>query len=307
MKITSKSAICIMGPTASGKTHLSLELAKYLPIEIISVDSATVYIDLNIGTSKPTKEELAQVPHHMIDILDPTQAFSVAEFIARLIPLMLDIHARGKIPVLVGGTMMYFYTLDHGLSSMPASSSDLRELLMIEAAQVGWPSMHAKLATLDPLAADKIKPYDQQRIIRALEVCILTGDKYSNMDAPSSLLQDWHIDRFIINPDKELLRDNIAKRLTIMLNSGWVDEVIQLIAKYNLSINSPSMRMVGYKQIFQYLNNEIPVNELKQKIFYATCQLAKRQRTWLNKWPHVKKINTNVCELLDSMAKPMLD
>jgi len=277
-------AIFLMGPTASGKTNTAIALLEQLPVELISVDSALVFKDMDIGTAKPDAETLAVAPHHLIDVLPPTGAYSAADFRADALKLMHDITARGKIPVLVGGTMLYFKALENGLSGLPEADASVRTRLDAEAEKIGWPAMHEKLTTLDPEAAERLKPNDMQRIQRALEVIELTGEtmtalfaKQANEKLPFNVLK-----LALVPSDRKVLHARIAQRFDQMLANGFVDEVKQVLSKYpELTAESTAMRCVGYRQALAHLNGEYDAAELRDRGIFATRQLAKRQLTWL--------------------------
>ncbi|HEX9171969.1 MAG TPA: tRNA (adenosine(37)-N6)-dimethylallyltransferase MiaA [Telluria sp.] len=280
-----------MGPTASGKTAAALAIARERPVEIISVDSALVYREMDIGTAKPTLEELASVPHHLIDIIDPTEAYSVAQFRTDTLRLVADISARGKLPLLVGGTMMYFKGLTDGLDDLPTADAAVRAALEAEAAQIGWPGMHDKLRALDPATADRLKPNDAQRINRALEIIELTGKPMSALLSGRSKLDlPFELVSFALEPsDRAVLHKRIATRFDQMLgrsdDEGLVAEVARLRARGDLTPNLPSMRCVGYRQAWEYLDGTIDRAALRETGIIATRQLAKRQLTWLRAMP----------------------
>jgi len=277
-------AIFLMGPTASGKTGAAVELIAKLPVEIISVDSALVYRDMNIGTAKPDAEILALAPHHLIDIIDPTSVYSAASFRSDAFRLMEDITSRGKIPLLVGGTMLYFKALQEGLSGLPEANPEVRARLDARAAFIGWPAMHEKLALVDPITAARLEPNDTQRIQRALEVFELTGEAMSALYAKqTNEVLPYHLLKIALVPsDRKVLHERIAIRFEQMLKDGFVDEVKQLIVKYpSLTAESTSMRCVGYRQALEHLAGEYDLAELRDRGIFATRQLAKRQLTWL--------------------------
>ena len=273
-----------MGPTASGKTGAAVELIEKLPVEIISVDSALVYRDMNIGTAKPDAETLIEVPHHLINMIDPTSAYSAANFRSDALRLMADITARGKIPLLVGGTMLYFKALQDGLSGLPEANQEVRARLDARAALIGWPAMHEKLALIDATTAERLESNDAQRIQRALEVFEVTGEsmtalyaKQTNEVLPYKLLKIA-----LVPSDRKVLHERIALRFEQMLAAGFVDEVRALQAKYPaLTAESTSMRCVGYRQALEHLNGDYDAAELRDRGIFATRQLAKRQLTWL--------------------------
>jgi len=293
-----KTAIFLMGPTACGKTNLAISMSQNIPVEIINVDSAQVYIGMDIGTNKPTKEELAITPHHLIDICSPKNNYSVAKFCNDVNNLLTEIHNRGKIPLLVGGTMLYFYALCFGLSKLPSQNLEIRNNINLDAEQYGWPNMHVKLAELDLKAANNIGINDSQRIQRALEVISITGQKFSDyLIERNSFMNDWNIQYFaIVQNDRKVLHKKIADRFYIMLEKGLVDEVARLLQQ-DIPIDMPSMRCVGYRQIIEYLQDKVPEQEAYQKVIFATRQLAKRQYTWLRKWQTLVDLNILQTEL----------
>jgi len=272
-----------MGPTASGKTAVAVELVERLPCEIISVDSALVYGGMDIGTAKPDAATLSRAPHHLIDILTPTEAYSAAQFRADALRLMAEITARGRIPLLVGGTMLYFKALREGLSELPQADPAIRAAIDALAAEAGWPAVHAELARLDPVTAARLEPTDSQRIQRALEVCHLTGRPMSEFLArPAAGGFPYRVISLALVPeDRSELHRRIAQRFDAMLAHGLIDEVRQLRAAYPLDLSLPSMRCVGYRQVWQHLEGEYDLGALREKGIAATRQLAKRQLTWL--------------------------
>ena len=287
-------ATFLMGPTASGKTGAAVALMTKLPVEIISVDSALVFKDMNIGTAKPEAEVLEQAPHHLIDIIDPTSAYSAANFRSDALRLMADITARGKIPLLVGGTMLYFKALEDGLSGLPEADSSVRAALDAEAAQIGWPAMHRKLAAIDPVTAARLEPNDTQRIQRALEVYQISGETMSSLFAKQTneALPYRLLKIALVPSDRKVLHDRIALRFDQMLAAGFVDEVRALIAKYpTLTPESTAMRCVGYRQALEHLAGDYNAAELRDKGIFATRQLAKRQLTWLRGMDDTKELD----------------
>ena len=286
--------ICLAGPTASGKSAASLLIAQHVPVEIISVDSALVYRGMDIGTAKPTPAELALVPHHLIDIIDPAQSYSAAQFVADATRLIADIQSRGKLPLLVGGTMLYFKALFNGLDDMPPADAKVRAQIDSEAAAQGWPAMHAQLAQVDAITAARLSPNDSQRIQRALEVYRSTGKPLSayHKQAPAatgnaaSEATALHAPLISLEPiERAWLHARIAQRLEVMLNSGLVDEVKALRARGDLHLDLPSMRCVGYRQTWEMLDGVFPAAELQDRCIFATRQLAKRQITWMRSMP----------------------
>jgi tRNA dimethylallyltransferase len=284
-------AVAIMGPTASGKTAAALRIAQTRPVEIISVDSALVYREMDIGTAKPTPDELAAVPHHLIDILDPLDAYSVMQFRVDTIRLVAEITARGALPLLVGGTMMYFKGLVEGLDDLPTADVALRAALDAEAAKIGWPGMHDKLRVLDPITADRLAPNDAQRINRALEIIELTGKPMSALLAlrTKPVLPFDLVSFGLETDDRAVLHKRIAQRFDAMLgtrdDTGLVAEVVRLRARGDLSPLLPSIRCVGYRQTWDYLDGRIDRATLRETGIIATRQLAKRQITWLRAMP----------------------
>ena len=277
-------AIFLMGPTASGKSKVALEIAENLPVEIISVDSAQVYRHMNIGTAKPDQQTLNQIPHHLIDLIDPDQHYSAAQFRHDALQVMQEIIQRGKIPLLTGGTMLYFRALQEGLSPLPSADKNLRLTLENMAIELGWPAMHQKLAELDQETAARIKSTDSQRIQRALEICYLTQQPMSEiLKTPRQIDFPFHtINIALIPSERGQLHLRIAHRFEAMLKNGLIDEVQTIRGKFpSLSLESPSMRCVGYRQACLYLNNQITSSELHDMGIAATRQLSKRQLTWL--------------------------
>jgi tRNA dimethylallyltransferase len=288
-------AIALIGPTASGKSALSMAIAQRWPCEIISVDSALVYRGMDIGTAKPTREELATVPHHLIDILDPTQSYSAAQFVQDAKRLIDEIRARGKLPFLVGGTMLYIKALIEGMDEMPTAAPEIRAQIDDEARMQGWPAMHAQLAQVDPITAQRLSPNDSQRIQRALEVYRASGKPISFFH--HNIKQKEHIagiesaqyatDLIASIPvisleptSRAWLHERIAQRFAQMLDMGLVQEVQQLKARGDLHLDLPSMRCVGYRQTWEMLDGVFPANEFNERGIAATRQLAKRQITW---------------------------
>lgn len=284
-------AVAIMGPTASGKTAAALAIANAMPVEIISVDSALVYREMDIGTAKPTADELASVPHHLIDIIDPLDAYSVMQFREDAIRLVGEIASRGKLPLLVGGTMMYFKGLQDGLDDLPTADPLVRAALDEEAARIGWPGMHEQLRAVDPATAARLAPNDAQRINRALEIYRLAGRPMSELIAKREKPElPFELLSFALEPsDRAVLHARIAQRFDLMLgmrdDDGIVAEVARLRARGDLSPNLPSMRCVGYRQAWDYLDGRIDRTGLRDTGIAATRQLAKRQLTWLRSMP----------------------
>jgi len=280
-------AIFLMGPTASGKTAAAVELAQHLPVELISVDSALVYRDMNIGTAKPDAATLAAAPHRLIDIIDPTDVYSAAAFRNDALRLMQEITARGKIPLLVGGTMLYFRALRFGLSDLPQADIEVRAEIEEQAARLGWPVMHDELAKIDPETAARLKPNDAQRIQRALEIFRVSGQPMSALLALQEAYQLPYklIPLALIPSERKQLHQRIATRFAEMMQQGLLDELSDLQRKYALHSDMASMRCVGYRQAWQYLAGDIDKPDLMEQGIAATRQLAKRQLTWLRGMP----------------------
>jgi tRNA dimethylallyltransferase len=280
--------IFLMGPTASGKTALATALYQQLPAELISVDSALIYREMNIGTAKPTAAELQQAPHHLLDIRDPAQSYSAADFRTDALRLIAQIQHRGNIPILVGGTMLYFKALLEGISPLPEADAAIRQQLEQEAAERGWPALHQELAQVDPVSAQRIHPNDPQRINRALEVYRITGRNLTELTAEKGEPFAFPVHQFAIAPDdRAVLHQRIALRFEQMLASGFVQEVQALRQRPDLHTELPSMRCVGYRQMWQYLDGECSYEEMTLRGIAATRQLAKRQLTWLRGWQGV--------------------
>lgn len=285
-------AIFLMGPTASGKTALAVSLVERFPLEIISVDSALVYRGMDIGTAKPDAATLARAPHHLLDIRDPTEAYSAAAFCDDARRLMADIVARGRVPLLVGGTMLYFRALLQGLDDLPRADAAVRKALEAEAAARGWPALHAELAQVDPATAARLAPNDSQRIGRALEIFRLTGAPMSALlDRAQSVLPYRVLQLALIPPDRAVLHQRIAARFDTMLAEGLIGEVETLRRTHALTPDLPAMRAVGYRQAWAYLDGEIDLRELREQGIAATRQLAKRQLTWLRSWPDAVELD----------------
>jgi tRNA dimethylallyltransferase len=275
-------AVFVLGPTASGKTALGIEIAKVIPAEVISIDSALVYRHMDVGSAKPTQEEMAGVPHHLIDVRDPFESYSAADFVRDCTRLIKEIKARGKLPLIVGGTMLYAKALKEGLNQMPTSDLEVRRSVEAEAAEIGWPGMHAKLAEVDPVTAARLMPNDSQRISRALEVYRQTGKPISWYQAQEQKGSDFKFLTLGLLPgDRKVLHERIAKRFDIMLEQGFLDEVKRLMAMPQFDREWSSMRAVGYRQAIDYLLGEIDHERFMIAGVAATRQLAKRQMTWM--------------------------
>ena len=294
--------LCLAGPTASGKTAAALAIADAFaatrPVEIVSVDSALVYRGMDIGTAKPSADERARVPHHLIDIIEPTQAYSAAQFVADASRLVAEIHSRDHLPLLVGGTMLYFKALFEGLDAMPASDPSIRSALDDEAARVGWPAMHSQLAQVDPITAARLAPGDSQRIQRALEVWRVSGRPLSSFHSAKPARDTPPLISLEPN-DRAWLHERIAQRFAAMLDAGLVDEVKRLRARGDLHAELPAMRCVGYRQTWDALDRG-ELDTLLEKGSAATRQLAKRQLTWLRSMPQREVI---ACDAPDATAR----
>ncbi|QBH95216.1 tRNA (adenosine(37)-N6)-dimethylallyltransferase MiaA [Limnobaculum zhutongyuii] len=285
---TLPTAIFLMGPTASGKTALAAELYKHLPVEVVSVDSALIYRGMDIGTAKPTRQELDETPHRLIDIRDPSEAYSAADFRADALTEMADIVNRGRIPLLVGGTMLYFKALLEGLSPLPSADPEVRERIESEAMQLGWAVLHQRLQQIDPIAAARIHQNDPQRLSRALEVFYISGKTLTELTQIAGETLPYRVHQFAIAPSsRELLHQRIEARFQQMITAGFEGEVRQLMARGDLHTDLPSMRCVGYRQMWMYLNGEIDHDEMVYRGICATRQLSKRQMTWLRGWENV--------------------
>ena len=316
----------LLGPTASGKTALASRLVDRFVnkrrIEIVSVDSALVYREMNIGTAKPDTQMLADYPHHMIDLIDPDEVYSAADYRRDVLTVLAGIVSRGAVPLMVGGTMMYVKTLLEGLSAMPQADPLIREALVSEAASIGWPGMHAKLAEVDEPTAARLKPNDSQRIQRALEVFLISGVPMSELhqremtQSPKEAYENFpYIAHLValVPSDRAVLHGRIAERFDEMLRADFIDEVRQLRERFELTPDLPSMRAVGYRQVWQFLNGEIDKEQLRAQAIAATRQLAKRQLTWLRSMPNAStydcldrnlssKIETHVEGILKASA-----
>jgi tRNA dimethylallyltransferase len=281
------AAILLMGPTGSGKTDLAAALVERFPLEIVSVDAAMVYRGMDIGTAKPTAELLARAPHHLIDLIDPAESYSAARFLADASAAMDAIAARGRVPLLAGGTMLYFRALQSGLARLPAADAAIRRRLEAQAAERGWPALHAELARLDPASAARIRPNDRQRIQRALEVIEASGSPLSaqlGQDLRGAARGD-DLSIVLAPADRATLFARVEKRFDEMLRRGFVDEVRSLRARSDLHAGLPSMRLIGYRQLWQHLAGELTLQEASAKAVAATRQLARRQLTWLRAEP----------------------
>ena len=288
-------AIFLMGPTASGKTDLAIQLRQHLPVEVISVDSALIYRGMDIGTAKPSKAELALAPHRLIDICDPAESYSAANFRTDALREMQEISTQGKIPLLVGGTMLYYKALLEGLSPLPSADEKVRSEIEAKAALIGWSGLHQELSKIDPISAQRINPNDSQRINRALEVFYLTGKTLTELTTQKGEALPYDILQFAIAPEqREVLHLRIEQRFHNMIELGFQQEVEKLYRRPDLNENLPSIRCVGYRQMWEYLRGDYDHDEMVFRGICATRQLAKRQITWLRGW-------TSPIQWLDSL------
>ena len=307
--------ICLAGPTAAGKSASTLALAERWPLEIVNVDSATIYRGMDIGTAKPSADEQARVPQHLLDILDPAQSYSAAEFRADALRLIDEIRARGRIPLLAGGTMMYYKALRDGLDDLPQADPALRAELEARAARLGWPALHAELAALDPVTAARLAPNDSQRIQRALEICQLSGHPMSALLQRAQRKPDDDGNRYVtisLEPsDRAALHARIEQRFDAMLRQGLLDEVRGLHARADLHPGLPSVRCVGYRQMWAHLDGQIDLDTAREQGIAATRQLAKRQITWLRAQPDRVIVDClaadAVAQTIDAVALTLAD
>jgi tRNA dimethylallyltransferase len=292
-------AIFIMGPTASGKTSLAVELIQHFPIEIISVDSALIYTDMNIGTAKPDKATLEKAPHRLIDFLDPSQAYSAADFRRDALREMQQITDNGNIPVLVGGTMLYYRALENDLAKLPSANAAIRKKIDQQATEKGWGAMHQQLAMIDPESAARIHPNDSQRIQRALEVYEITGENLTTLHkaAKHDALPYRLLKIALIPENRDWLRERAATRFNQMIEEGFMAEIQHLYDRRDLNPDLPSMRCVGYRQAWSYLNGNLDFKEMKKRVIVATRQLAKRQMTWLRSEKEVSRYDAQLYDL----------
>lgn len=284
-----------MGPTASGKTNLAIDLLFHLDCEIISVDSAMIYRGMDIGTAKPSALILKQAPHRLIDTHDPSEVYSAAEFRIDAISAIEEIIHKGRIPLLVGGTMLYFHVLQQGIATLPPANPLVREQLTKDLEDLGLNKLHERLSAIDPIAAQRIHPNDPQRILRALEVAQISGKTLTELQLTPSLSPSPYlfINIALLAEDRNLLHKAIAMRFQTMLDLGFIEEVEKLYKRGDLNANLPALRTVGYRQIWNYLLNNISITEMQELAIIATRQLAKRQLTWLRSWPELKLLMSN--------------
>jgi tRNA dimethylallyltransferase len=304
------TAICLMGPTASGKTDVAIQLCQRFPFDVISVDSALVYRGMNIGTAKPDTDTLRHTPHRLIDIRNPDESYSAGDFVRDARAGMDAIFAAGRIPLLVGGTMMYFRALTGGIADLPAADEQIRADIDADAADLGWPAMHERLRDVDAEAAERINPNDSQRIQRALEVFMASGKPLSKWQqhARDEAQNEVRFIKIALQPaTRELLHARIEERLNLMLNNGFVEEVKELHQLPGLTVKSPAMRSVGYRQIWEYLDGETSLDEAGRKALFATRQLAKRQITWLRSESDLNSFDPLEVGTVDSISAFLLD
>ena len=301
-------AIFIIGPTAAGKTGLAISLMKSFPFEIISVDSALVYKGMDIGTAKPSREELQEAPHRLISFLDPSQPYSAADFSNDALREMKEITADGKIPLLVGGTMLYFRALEYGLAKLPVANEAVRSELRSKADKHGWKYLHEYLKKIDPVSGERIHPNDQQRIQRALEVYKLTGKTMTFLQAEAKNIEfPFRLMKIALIPEsREWIRDLAEKRFDQMLESGFINEVKALYNRGNLSSDLPAIKSVGYRQVWEYIDGKIDFDEMRLRAIIATRQLAKRQMTWMRSEKNITPFDAkgyNVEEVVSDIKK----
>ncbi|MCL6271976.1 tRNA (adenosine(37)-N6)-dimethylallyltransferase MiaA [Sansalvadorimonas sp. 2012CJ34-2] len=297
-----------MGPTAAGKTDLAVSLHENLPCDLISVDSALVYKGMDIGTAKPDAETLARAPHRLIDIRDPAEAYSAAEFCEDALREMEEITSRGRVPLLVGGTMMYYKALRDGMAELPAADETIRQQILEQAEAEGWPSVHASLAKVDPVSAERIHSTDPQRLQRALEVYLVSGKTMTQLREEQTRRQlPYRVLNLAVAPvERKILHERIALRFQIMLENGFLEEVEELFARSDLHPGLPSIRSVGYRQAWGYLAGELTRDEMVEKGIIATRQLAKRQFTWLRSWDDLHWEDSLSDGLIESVTQKVI-
>ncbi|MGB1382669.1 MAG: tRNA (adenosine(37)-N6)-dimethylallyltransferase MiaA [Porticoccaceae bacterium] len=288
--------IFLMGPTASGKTDLAISLLEHLPVELINVDSAQIYQQMDIGTAKPDSETLSKAPHRLLSFCDPADAYSAADFANDAKKEIADIHSMGRIPLLVGGSMLYFKVLLEGLSDLPSADADIRKGIQEQADREGWASVHQQLQLVDPITAEKLHPNHSQRIQRALEVYKITGTPLSELQSQSQggIEQDYDVRQYaLVMQNRALLHQRIEQRFMAMMEAGFASEVEQLFRRGDLHADLPSIRAAGYRQLWDYFEGYCGLDEAVEKAIIATRQLAKRQQTWLRNWPNCQQIQVD--------------
>lgn len=298
-----KTVICLFGPSGAGKTDLALALYREWPLDIISVDSVMVYRGMDIGSAKPSSSIRAAVPHALIDIRDPCERYSAGAFCEDVKKEIEKSLSAGRTPLLVGGTMLYFHALQAGMPDLPSASLEIKQHLLQEKQEKGLAALHATLLKCDPIAANRIHPNDPQRILRALEVFYASGKPLSAWWTQDKSRSDWHYENIAIVPDRASLSERIAARFHLMLEQGLIDEVAKFYARGDLSLAMPSMRSVGYKEVWQYLAGEFSYETMCERAIIATRQLAKRQYTWLNKWPQAMICESDFQKNLEKILK----
>jgi tRNA dimethylallyltransferase len=305
-----KTAVCLMGPTASGKTDVAISLCKRFPFDIVSVDSALVYRGMDIGTAKPDAETLQRAPHRLIDIRDPEESYSAGDFVRDARREIDSIQGAGRVPLLVGGTMMYFRALIGGIAELPSADAEIRASIDADAEKAGWPAIHARLQEIDPAAAERIKPNDRQRIQRALEVYLVSGTPISEWQsrANKSHDQDLRFVKIALQPaTRQVLHERIEERLNLMLNNSFLDEVKVLRDRPGLTAEHPSMRSVGYRQLWAHLDGEGSMKEAGKRALYATRQLAKRQITWLRNESDLRSFDPLEGSTIDAISASLIE
>jgi tRNA dimethylallyltransferase len=305
-----KTAVCLMGPTASGKTDVAISLCKRFPFDIVSVDSALVYRGMDIGTAKPDAETLQRAPHRLIDIRDPEESYSAGDFVRDARREIDSIQGAGRVPLLVGGTMMYFRALIGGIAELPSADAEIRASIDADAEKAGWPAIHARLQEIDPAAAERIKPNDRQRIQRALEVYLVSGTPLSEWQSRAKKAHDQDL-RFVkiaLQPaTRQVLHERIERRLNLMLNNSFLDEVKVLRDRPGLTADHPSMRSVGYRQLWAHLDGEGSMKEAGKRALYATRQLAKRQITWLRNESDLRSFDPLEGSTIDAISASLIE
>jgi len=305
-----KTVVCLMGPTASGKTDVAISLCKRFPFDIVSVDSALVYRGMDIGTAKPDAETLQRAPHRLIDIRDPEESYSAGDFVRDARREIDSIQAAGRVPLLVGGTMMYFRALIGGIAELPSADAEIRASIDADAEKAGWPAIHARLQEIDPAAAERIKPNDRQRIQRAVEVYLASGTPLSEWQSRAKTAPNHDLSFLKIalqTASRQVLHERIEKRLNLMLNNSFLDEVNVLHERPGLTAEHPSMRSVGYRQLWAHLDGDVSMEEAGKRALYATRQLAKRQITWLRNESELQSFDPLEGTTIDAISACLIE